>query len=238
MMEQKARIRILKAARSEFFEKGYDGTRMAMISKKAGVNQAMLHYYYNTKENLYEQVLLGLFGFEQKPLVLDLINKNNLNPPQNLYAIMYYLVNFHLNQKNPAIERFLYSQIGKGGIAHLMRISKKFMHPQFQFLVNALKLGTESGEFECIDILLTAMQIQVFIVSYEHFRLRFSDTEVHGHYYGKGYKDQVFDFLIKQTFKLLTPAGGNIAIPSIPVKLIKELDKAIELIIKKMQGVS
>jgi AcrR family transcriptional regulator len=237
-MEEKSQNRILKAARQEFSEKGYDGSRMAEISRKAGVNQAMLHYYFNTKENLYEQVLLNLFGLEQKPLIYDFLNKYNLNPSQNLYVSIYYLVHLYLKQRNPAIERFLFSQIGRGGIKHLIKISKKFTLPQYQFLVNAISMGVEAGDFECFDILFTGMEIMLYVMSYEHFRLHFSDTEMHGHFYGKGYKNQVFDFLIKHTFKALCPAGKELPIPVVPEKLIKEVDYSIILIIQKMQGVN
>lgn len=49
--------RILTAARREFIAKGQDGARMQVIANEAGVNKALLHYYYRSKENLYRKVL-------------------------------------------------------------------------------------------------------------------------------------------------------------------------------------
>jgi TetR/AcrR family transcriptional regulator len=49
--------RILSAARREFIAKGQDGARMQVIANEAGVNKALLHYYYRSKENLYRKVL-------------------------------------------------------------------------------------------------------------------------------------------------------------------------------------
>jgi len=49
--------RILAAARREFIAKGKDGARMQVIAGEAGVNKALLHYYYRSKENLYRKVL-------------------------------------------------------------------------------------------------------------------------------------------------------------------------------------
>jgi TetR/AcrR family transcriptional regulator len=49
--------RILAAARREFIAKGKDGARMQVIAGEAGVNKALLHYYYRSKENLYQKVL-------------------------------------------------------------------------------------------------------------------------------------------------------------------------------------
>ncbi len=52
--------RILAAARSEFIAKGLAGARMQTIAAMAGVNQALLHYYFRTKEKLYAEVLDNL----------------------------------------------------------------------------------------------------------------------------------------------------------------------------------
>lgn len=48
---------ILKAAEREFFSKGYEGARTTAIAAKTGVTHAMLHYYFRTKENLFERVM-------------------------------------------------------------------------------------------------------------------------------------------------------------------------------------
>lgn len=48
--------RILEAAREHFRLKGLAGARMHEIATDAGVNKAMLHYYYRTKEELFDAV--------------------------------------------------------------------------------------------------------------------------------------------------------------------------------------
>lgn len=47
---------ILDAAEEEFLINGLASTRTTEIAKRAGVTHAMLHYYYRTKENLFNQV--------------------------------------------------------------------------------------------------------------------------------------------------------------------------------------
>lgn len=47
---------ILAAAKEEFFNKGYDGARTTSIALNAGVTHAMLHYYFKTKEQLFERI--------------------------------------------------------------------------------------------------------------------------------------------------------------------------------------
>lgn len=71
---------ILEAAEKEFLDKGYEGARTTSIAKNAGVTHAMLHYYFRTKEQLFERFLQKkmdeiapmfscLFGCDSLPLV-------------------------------------------------------------------------------------------------------------------------------------------------------------------------
>ena len=66
---------ILAAAEREFVSKGFAGARTTSIAEAAGVTHAMLHYYFRTKENLFEKIIaekadmlqevfLGAFGDE------------------------------------------------------------------------------------------------------------------------------------------------------------------------------
>jgi TetR/AcrR family transcriptional regulator len=58
-MNQSKEEAILQAAEHEFFTRGYDGARTTSIAKAAGVTHAMLHYYFKTKENLFEKIVGG-----------------------------------------------------------------------------------------------------------------------------------------------------------------------------------
>src|SRR5438309_5838344 len=52
--------RILNAARAVFLRRGTAGARMQEIAREAGVNQALLHYYFRSKERLSAAVLQQL----------------------------------------------------------------------------------------------------------------------------------------------------------------------------------
>ena len=54
--------RILAAAAEEFAANGFFGARTQAIADAAGVNKAMLHYYFRSKENLYGHVIAGALG--------------------------------------------------------------------------------------------------------------------------------------------------------------------------------
>ena len=48
--------KIVNAAEAEFIERGYSGARMQAIADKAGINKALLHYYFRSKEKLFEVI--------------------------------------------------------------------------------------------------------------------------------------------------------------------------------------
>lgn len=51
-----SRTKILEAAAQQFITHGYEGARLQAVSDSVGVTKAMIHYYFNTKKELFEQV--------------------------------------------------------------------------------------------------------------------------------------------------------------------------------------
>lgn len=62
LVAEDAERRILDAARRVFMRRGTDGARMQEIAAEAGVNQALLHYYFRSKDRLAERVFLDAAG--------------------------------------------------------------------------------------------------------------------------------------------------------------------------------
>ena len=52
---------ILQCAEELFLEKGFSLVSTTDIAKKAGCNQALVHYYFRTKENLFQQIFQAKF---------------------------------------------------------------------------------------------------------------------------------------------------------------------------------
>ena len=57
-----AEQKIIEAAADIFETKGFEGARMQQIADKAGINKALLHYYFRSKDLLFEKVFLKLAG--------------------------------------------------------------------------------------------------------------------------------------------------------------------------------
>ncbi len=57
-IEKSTEEKILAAAKKVFVLKGMSGARMQDIADEAGINKALLHYYFRSKENLFEMIFL------------------------------------------------------------------------------------------------------------------------------------------------------------------------------------
>jgi AcrR family transcriptional regulator len=110
------RGQIFAAATRLFAESGYKGTNTRAIAKSAGVKQVMLHYYYGSKEQLYEAVL----KFEGMTMLAVIFGENPdqrspeemlIDSPIRLMTVMH---------DNPQWASLLRREIADGAI-HLRR---------------------------------------------------------------------------------------------------------------------
>ncbi len=56
------RRRLLDSAEAEFAAKGFDGARLSTIARAAGVQQALIHHYFEDKSGIYRAVIERAFG--------------------------------------------------------------------------------------------------------------------------------------------------------------------------------
>ena len=60
-MKENLEQQIFAVAEELFIANGFDGTSTTMIAQKVGCNQALIHYYFRTKENLFQQIFVRKF---------------------------------------------------------------------------------------------------------------------------------------------------------------------------------
>ncbi len=100
--------RILEAAEREFMDKGFAGARTTAIAQAAGVTHAMFHYYFRTKEKLFERILS-----EKVMLIRDIMLDSIGNTDMSLYDKVRETIAKHLDflAANPELPRFLINEI-------------------------------------------------------------------------------------------------------------------------------
>jgi len=110
---------IFDAALKVFSMKGRDGARMQEIAKVAGINQALLHYYFRSKEKLYETVFAHVF--EEFTSAARTPFEENLPFDQFLETFIDRLISIHA--AHPEISRLwvLENLAGAPVIAQMMR---------------------------------------------------------------------------------------------------------------------
>ena len=122
--------RILESARQIFQAKGLQGARMQEIADKAGINKAMLHYYYRSKELLFEAV------FEEAanrifPKIVELLNTDYPLFEKIEHFVDYYLSFLLENKYMPA---FVLNELNQNPERLVKLMSDKDIFKQDKFI--------------------------------------------------------------------------------------------------------
>jgi AcrR family transcriptional regulator len=102
-----AELRILDAADAVFVRRGTDGARMQEIAEEAGVNKALLHYYYRTKDGLAQAVFRRVASAFM-PAIIEIMASD-----LDLEAKAEQVVHHYLDQfaRRPYLPGYLISEI-------------------------------------------------------------------------------------------------------------------------------
>lgn len=100
---------ILEAAKSVFLEKGMDGARMQEIADRAGINKALLHYYFRSKDKLFLTIFRNIIRnlFEEIHLHLE----NN----DDIFEFIEKFVNTYVSllEQNPFLPNFIINEMNR-----------------------------------------------------------------------------------------------------------------------------
>src|SRR5215510_3533297 len=148
------RATILAAAERIFAEAGLAGARTEVIAAEAGVNKALLYYYFKSKERLYHAVLEDhLKAFNRKALAL-------LEGPGPAREILLKYVRLQFDFISARHRHAaLFQQFLCAGNKGSQRLVRKYIAPRSRALEQLLERGMRGGEFRRADRLHTAVSI-------------------------------------------------------------------------------
>ena len=155
---------ILAAAEQEFLTRGYDGARTTSIAQAAGVTHAMLHYYFRTKEQLFERIvdekfetmshsMFAIMGDPSLPIVERI--KGGIEAHFDFVAQNPLLPRFVINEIISRPERYdvLYKRLGA------------IIDNVYRGLQSEINRSAECGEIERVDIkmlFISIMSLNIF----------------------------------------------------------------------------
>jgi TetR/AcrR family transcriptional regulator len=146
---EQSRAAILKAAVAEFAREGVAGARMDAIAHSAGLNKALLYYYFKDKEALYEAVLDEVFVGVREAIRNAL--SQQLPPPDRLRA--YVHAHFDYIASHPLYPRIVHAEFLRAGKepSRLQRVAREYFRPVFADIAALLREGASKGEFREVD---------------------------------------------------------------------------------------
>src|SRR5689334_2759911 len=144
-----SRAAILNAAVREIAREGVAAARTDAIAKSAGVNKALLYYYFKDKEAIYQAVLDRVFGGVRAAIHNALAQ--DLPPRERLKA--YVGAHFDYIASNPLYPRIVHAEFLRASRddSQLQRIAKEYFRPTFTEVASLLAEGTQTGDFRPVD---------------------------------------------------------------------------------------
>jgi TetR/AcrR family transcriptional regulator len=170
--EEGAEQRILEAAQRVFTRKGMAGARMQEVADEAGINKALLHYYFRDKQRLFEGVFKG--GAEKQfGCIWD-----SLKGREHLFGAIEAFVEAYIDRmvQNPQLPLFIANEMNRDPDG-LRAFIDRGMESRQRFL----KLVAEAHDRgEIIDIDPRELLLNIMALCAHPFIARPMITHIHG----------------------------------------------------------
>lgn len=152
--------KIKEAAKRVFQKKGFGLTRTRDIAKEAGINLALLNYYYRSKENLFEIVMQE--SIEEMFSYLDhIINNKQTTLSEKIDAgVLRYIEGI---SKNSNLPLFLLSEL-QANPHHLfnrVKITEGFLKDSYMFKQINEQISKEKLNFTAIHFFINLVSMSI-----------------------------------------------------------------------------
>jgi AcrR family transcriptional regulator len=159
-----APARILEAATGEFAQRGYDGARIEAIARRAGVNKALLYYYFPSKGELYRRLVLEHLRAASE--TLEAAARGDGTPQSAIERMVLAL--FEVLTARPEISDFVMREV-LNGWGHLADEDFALVYRASRPIAGAVEGGIASGAFRPVPPLfvhlLVMASLNFFMIS-------------------------------------------------------------------------
>lgn len=131
--------KILEAAKNVFIAKGMEGARMQEIADEAGINKALLHYYFRSKERLFEAIFSEIFKFAFPKLSKIILSDAGIVTKIELFVDAY----IDILIKHPFMPGFVMKEMNRDPSGLFKLVAKYGLDPQpvFSYIQQAMDEG-------------------------------------------------------------------------------------------------
>lgn len=137
---------ILEAAKRVFQKKGMVGARMQEIADDAGINKSLLHYYYRSKQKLFEAVFKQAFGL-MAPKINSVLNAE-LGLEEKIKTLTHNYISFLM--KHPYLPSFVINELNSNPDFVKTLISEKHF-PNISVFRKQVDELVEAGKIKSIN---------------------------------------------------------------------------------------
>jgi len=132
--------KILEAAKNVFVSKGMEGARMQEIADEAGINKALLHYYFRSKERLFEAIFSEIIKFAF-PTITRIVQSD-----EPIVAKIEQVIDAYIDLliKHPFIPGFIIKELNRDPSGLFKLVVKFGLNPQVIF--DQIQLAMDRGE--------------------------------------------------------------------------------------------
>lgn len=153
--KESAEEKIKEAARKVFTQKGYAATRTRDIAEEAGLNLALLNYYFRSKEKLFDIVMMEkmqqFFG-----VIAPLLNDVDTTIDKKIEAIVSNYIDMLL--QNPDLPIFVLSEIrNNSDMFKRMQVGKLIQNSHF-----VLQLKEKQPELHPLHFIVSILGMTIF----------------------------------------------------------------------------
>jgi len=186
---------ILNAAKKVFQSKGMDGARMQEIADTAGINKAMLHYYFRNKQSLFEAVFTNAFLLLAPQLNTVLNDDSSIEEKIKNFTSNY--ISFIV--KHPYLPNFIIQELNRNP-DFLDKIKNNSAFPNIEKFKNQVNQDVKKGIIKPISaeqLFINIMSLNVFPFVAKPLLMAFTNTdEMNYNQLMEDRKNIVADFII------------------------------------------
>ncbi len=152
---------IKEAAKEVFLQKGYYGARMQDIADKTGFNKALLHYYFRSKEKLFDVIF-----FEQFGKMIEQV-KEGLEGEMNLHDKIEFFIDNYIGmlEENPYLPLFVINELSRNPDRFIDKIKSFKVHTGAVSILGMMMEAMEEGvikKYQPFHLLMNIMSLSVF----------------------------------------------------------------------------